>query len=107
MWRQVRRPAFNRRVQLLAMRHAPSAIGEPRCAGPFTMSGNLAQSHPLRLALDRDDAPAVIAFAAVAAMGRRVGAEIPLRPGLAPLDEIFEISRSEHRRRRFCLRYID
>ena len=82
-------------------------VRETRISGPFAVPYHFAKTHPFFLRLDGDDAPAVIAFAAVTTVRSGEGAEISLRLGLAAIDEPFQVSGTKHRGGSFGLGNID
>src|SRR5215475_5574913 len=97
MRRKVNCPSLNQRIQFLVMRNTLLQVDKAWIREPFRVARDLAESLPFFLSLNGDHAPAVVAFAAIAAMRRRPIAKIPLRLGLAIVDEAFQIGRSDHR----------
>src|SRR5262249_2728784 len=74
---------------------------------PFSMLRQLTEPSPFLLRLHGDNAPAIIPFAAIATVRRSGGAEIALRLGFTAIDEIFQISRTQHSGCGFGLGNID
>src|SRR5262247_3133001 len=107
MRRKVNCPSLNQRIQFLVMRNALLQVSKARIREPFRMVRDLAESLPFFLSLNRDHAPAVVAFAPIAAMRRGPTTEIPLRLGLAGVDEAFQIRGPDHGSGGFGLREIN
>ncbi len=66
-----------------------------------------AKTPPLGVVAHRDHAPAILALAAINAVGRSQGVMIALGFGVVTVHRSFQIGRAQHRRRAFDLRQVD
>ena len=90
MRRVLARPCFDLGIELVAVDDARRGVGKARVGEPFAVTDAFAKSFPFFLLVYRNHAPAIVAFAAVAAMGRRGRAEVSLGFGLAAVDQQFQ-----------------
>ena len=67
------RPLTDPIIELLAIGHARRRLGKPMIRQPLAMTGDIAETHPLVLGLNGDNAPLIGAFAAIAAMSGAFG----------------------------------
>ncbi len=89
MRRLFARPRFDQGIERLAIGDPRGKIGKTRIGEPFLWP-TISQNFPFFLGVDRDHAPAIIAFATIAAMRRGGGAKVALGLRLAAVDEIFQ-----------------
>src|SRR5262249_25485479 len=75
--------------------------------GPFAVTCDLAEAHPLLLCFDTDNTPAIITLAFVTAMRCGQAAEVSLGLRVTAIDEPFQICGAQHRRGGFRLRNVD
>src|SRR5262249_23390372 len=96
-------PRLHESVEFLFVAYPGCKVREPRVIGPFAVTYNLAEAHPLFLRFDRDHTPAIIALALVAAVRCSQAAKVSLGLRVTAIDEPFQICGAQHRGGGLCL----